>query len=71
MHGIVKNKFKENVKLRMYVRDNSYYYKVLSRNPLKIKEIEEEMKNKYGMRFADKVNKFNSVIELLNILKSD
>ena len=71
MHSIVKNKFINDIKLRMYIRDNSYYYKEINRKPEKIELIEREMKEKYGLRFSDKINKFNSVIDLLNIIKSD
>ena len=71
MHSIVKSKFLNNIKLRMYIRDNPNYYKIINRNPSKIEEIENEMKDKYGLRFSDKIGKINSIIELLNIMKSD
>ena len=71
MHIVVKKKLIDNLKLRMFLRDNSYYYKELNRNPEKIGEIESAMKEKYGLRFSDRVNKFNSIIELLNVMKSD
>ena len=71
MHVFVKNKFINNVKLRMYIRDNSNYYKEINRDPGKIDLIEREMKEKYGLRLSDKINRFNSVIDLLNIMKSD
>lgn len=69
MNEYVKSRLKDNEKLRMYLRDNSYWYKILSRDPNKIIDMENEMKDKYGLRFKDKIEKVNNIIEIINMLK--
>lgn len=71
MHKSVRKKLINDVKLRMYLRDNSYYYKIINREPEKINMIENEMKDRYKLRFSDKVDGVNNIIKLLTMVKND
>ena len=49
-----------------YLRENSYWYKNLNRNPESIEKMIEEMKEKYGLRFKDKIDKAKTSLDLIN-----
>lgn len=53
--------------LYRYLRENSYWYKYLNRNPSSIKLMEEEMKEKYRLTPADKMS---DLADKLNLIKS-
>ncbi len=61
-------KIKNNPYLHRYLRENSYWYKELNRDPSKIKEMEEEMKKTYKMTTGDKISSFANGIELVKSL---
>lgn len=71
MHRNVKSKLIKDVKLRMYLRDNSNYYKIINREPERINDIENEMKERYGLRFSDKIDNINNILLLLTAMKND
>lgn len=48
-----------------YLRENSIWYKKLNRR-VPIEEMIEEMKERYGMRFKDKVEKIGTGMDLIN-----
>ncbi len=60
-------KIKSNPNLYRYLRENSYWYKYLNRNPLFLKSLEEEMKEKYRLRATDKIE---NISNSLNLIKS-
>lgn len=60
-------KIKSNPNLYRYLRENSYWYKYLNRTPSSIKQLEEEMKEKYRLRPADKIE---NISNSLNLIKS-
>ena len=59
--------------LHRYLRENSYWYKLLNRNPSLINKMEEDMKKSYKLTFEDKMDDINSKINLIkgfmNIVK--
>lgn len=59
--------------LQRYVRQNSYWYKTLNRNPEVFNTLQEEMKNKYKMNTEDKIEGFSEKIKtvqmFMNILR--
>ncbi len=60
---------KSNPLLTRYLRENSYWYKYLNRggNP---KLLEEEMRSKYKITAADKIEKFkNNLIMISNFIE--
>ena len=60
-------KIKSNPNLYRYLRENSYWYKYLNRSPIFIKQLEEEMKEKYRLRSVDKIE---NISNSLNLIKS-
>lgn len=69
----VKNRIDSDVNLKKYLKENSYWYTLLNRNPNYIKIMIEEMKKKYKLTNEDKIKKINNSIimmkEFLDILK--
>lgn len=63
----------QNPNLKKYLKEHSYWYKYLNRNPNSVKQMEEEMKKAYKLTAKDKLEKINKNISLvqnfLDILK--
>lgn len=55
-----------NVYLQKFLRENSYYYKELIRNPDFINEMNSLMKERYKMTLPDKLDKIKDNITMLN-----
>ena len=55
-----------NFLLKKYLRENSYYYKDLVRNPEFITKLNELMKKDYNLTFPAKLDKIKEDISLLN-----
>ena len=49
-----------------YLRTNSYWYKILNRNPLSIEDFIKEVKEKYKLRMSDKIDDFIDKIDMIN-----
>ena len=60
-------KIKSSTNLYRYLRENSYWYKYLNRSPIFLKQLEEEMKEKYRLRPSDKIE---NISNSLNLIKS-
>jgi len=65
MKYIMKEKLYSDPNNIKYLRENSLWYKKLSRR-VPIEEMIEEMKAKYGLRFKDKVEKIGTGMDLIN-----
>lgn len=69
----VQFKIKNNSMLQKYIRENSYWYKNLNRNPDLIGTLVDEMKEKYKLTTADKINSLGQKLDLIstfiNVLK--
>ena len=59
-------KIRTDPNIYRYLRENSYWYKYLNRDPLSIKKLEEEMKNKYKLTAKDKIEKLSNSINLIS-----
>ncbi len=70
----LKIKIDNNPNLKRYLKENSYWYNILNRNPSYIKFMEEEMRKKYKLTTEDKLKKMNNNItlikEFLDIIKN-
>lgn len=66
----VQFKIKNNPYYQRYIRENSYWYKILNREPNRFKEFEEQAKERYGLRPADKINRILETMEMLQTLMS-
>lgn len=73
MQVYVKMQIDNNPNLKRYLKENSYWYHHLNRNPFSIKDMEEEMKKKYKLTAEDRLEKMNNSIDLIkeifNIIK--
>lgn len=58
-------KINSDPNLKRYLHENSYWYKILNRNPELIKEMTEEMKKSYKLTFGDKIDDLNSKMNLV------
>lgn len=66
-------KIKENPNYLRYLRQNSYWYKILNRNPNQFKKFEEEAKKAYHLSKIDRleqaINTFEMLEKILGTLK--
>jgi len=69
MNKYVIEKIRSNEKANFYLRENSYWYKMLNRKPLEVENMINEMKEKYGLRFKDKVDNLSNIVDILSALK--
>ncbi len=61
----VQFKIKNDPLLQKYIRENSYWYKNLNRNPELLGTLNNEMKEKYKLTTADKINNFSEKLDLI------
>ena len=66
-------KINQDINQKRYLRENSYWYKYLNRDINYYKIFLDEMKEKYKLTPADKINKFamniNTLKTFLDVLK--
>ena len=64
----IQFKLKSNPNYIKYLRENSYWYKILTREPSMYKEFVNEVKKNYKLRPIDKIEDAISTIEMLSML---
>lgn len=57
---------RSNPNIYRFLREESYWYKYLNRNPNSIKKLEQAMKNKYKLTTEDKLEKINQSMSLIH-----
>ena len=68
--GSSQFKLKENPNYTKYLRENSHWYKLLTRNPNLFNQFVDEMKVSYKLRPIDKINNALSMVEMMQNLIS-
>ena len=64
-------KIKNNPYYLKYIREHSFWYKILNRNPKMFTTFEEKVKEEYKLRTSDKIAKALNTIEIVqNIVSS-
>ena len=58
-------KIKNDAMLQKYIRENSYWYKILNRNPNMIEYLIENMKKDYKLTTIDKINDLSNKLDLI------
>lgn len=53
----IQFKINNNPNYTRFIRENPIWYKILNRNPLEFKNFELEVKDKYGLKITDRINK--------------
>jgi len=66
----IQFKLKNNPLYIKYLRENSYWYKILNREPNLFKNFEEEVKINYKLRPEDRISKTLDYIEMLEMVMS-
>ena len=64
----IQFKIKNNKNYIKFLRENSYWYKYLNRDPNNFKLFEEEVKTVYKLRPTDKISRAVDTIEMLQTL---
>ena len=69
----IQNKIDNDINLKRFLRENSYWYKRLNRNPNSFSYFVNDMKVKYHLTTSDKINKTIDSISMfqsfLDVLK--
>ncbi len=64
-------KIRSNPNYTNFLREHSYWYKILNRNPNEFKHFEEEMKKTYKLRMEDRLEKMMNTMDMVStILKT-
>lgn len=63
-------KLKNNPLYIKYLRENSYWYKILNREPNSFKTFEEEVKTNYKLRPSDRISQALDYIEMFETIMS-
>lgn len=58
-------KIKNDPNLFRYLRENSYWYKELNRNPSSVRQMELEMRKRYKMTTVDKIGNIKKSIDMV------
>ena len=66
MNYEIRNIINNNILLKKYLRENSYYYKELIRNPSFINRLYELMRKSYKLTVPDKLEKINKDLSMMN-----
>ena len=70
MTNEVNNKLKSNPLYIKYLREHSYYYKLLNRDPNLINGFIEEVKKEYKLRSIDRISKLSDYMDLFSSIVS-
>ena len=63
-------KIKNNPNYQRYLREHSYWYKTLNRDPSTFRVFEEEVKDAYQLRTSDKISKALDTLEMVSAMMS-
>lgn len=63
-------KLKSNPIYIKYIHENSYWYKILNRDPNMFNDFVEEVKTNYRLRPSDRLNKALSTFEMISTIIS-
>ena len=66
----IQFKLKENPNYIKYIRENSHWYKLLTRNPKLFNQFIDEMKVSYKLRPIDRINNALSMVEMMQNIMS-
>jgi lipocalin len=58
-------KIKSNTNYQRYIRENSYWYKILNRSPERFNDFINEVKERYRLRTTDKIIDMSDKLELI------
>ena len=59
-------KLKEKPIYTKFIREHSYWYKILNRDPNKFNDMVQDMKEKYKLRVSDKIDNVVDSVDLIS-----
>ncbi len=62
----IQNKLTEEYRYKIFLRENSNYYKELNRDPDYYEIFKKKMKEKYKIRTIDKIDNFMDSVDLIS-----
>lgn len=63
-------KIKSNPNYQRYLREHSYWYQRLNRNPSDFRIFEEEVKRTYKLRVEDKIERVMNTMDMISAIMS-
>ena len=66
----VQFKLKSNPLFIKYLHENSYWYKILNRDPTMFNEFVQEVKKNYKLRTSDRINEAINTFEMISSIFS-
>ncbi len=66
----IQFRLKNNPRYLQYIRENSYWYKILNRDPGMFYKFEEKVREDYKLRFSDRLTKALGTIEMIQNIVS-
>ena len=66
----IQYRIKENPMYVQFLRENSFYYKLLTRSPDLFSDFERNARERFKVRTIDKLEKLSSTMDLINSLVS-
>lgn len=63
-------KIKNDAMIQKYIRENSYWYKALNRNPNLMPYLIDNMKKDYKLTTMDKINDLSNKLDLIKAFMS-
>ena len=67
MHLDLQYRLNQDEKVHTFLRENSYWYKYLNRSSIYYKDFINDMKDKYKLKPADRINQ---MMDNINLVKS-
>ena len=67
----IQFKIKNNPNYNRYIKEQSYWYKILNRNPYMFKKFEDEVKENYHLRASDRISRTLDAIEFIQNVVSN
>lgn len=66
----IQFRIRDNKMYKEYLRSHSYWYKILTKEPQRISEFENEARHFYKMTPVDRINKVMDTLELVQSFMS-
>ena len=69
----IQFKIKNNPNYQRFIRENPMWYKILNRDPLEFKNFNDAVRDRYGLKVTDRINRMfeniNTLQTFLDVLK--
>ena len=66
MNIYVQYTIKNDLNSMKFLKEYSYWYKYLNRNPMYLKEFKDDMRKRYNLTFEDKLDRFSKNLDRIS-----